>query len=1383
MAILTTNQDIVSDVVFFGNNTTLNAGDRLTGTGADDTFFYAADDTLNNLFGRTFAAFQLIGVENFDVTNDSLGFVNFDLSSSTGLVNLSVSNSSEDVRFEQVTNMVNLALNNTTDAATVDVTLQYQDAVVAGANDAMTLTVNGTNANVIRIGRVGDSDNGIETVNLITVGNSVINQLDTNLTTLNVNGGGNVAIVNALDTTVRNINSTGSGNVDLSWVNNTVGVTYVGSSTGTGVNDLLAGSGNDNITTFAGNDIINAGAGDDTVNAGEGNNTVFTGAGVNSVTTGSGNDVIIAQGTVDTISSGLGNDVINITAGGRADISAGDGSDLVNAGGNFNAAPGAGNDEIDFGANYDALRVNAGLADVNFTNVTNLEAVVIQTAGTTTLGGGAGPNNRAQLAGIESVFLVSNGSDTVDASTYTESLVVYSFGNDFNTAGVGTDVITTGSATDIFLFRGDGNLDNSDVLNAGAGFDLLTLNGDTTITGGGFSNFELIELESNRFGDFPQTSGGNTYNLTLTDANAPSAGASLTINGLALQGDTDGIGGFTSEDVFVDTTAVTAFATSINTGGGNDRVRSGSQADFMSLGAGDDAVVAGAGNDVIDLGTGNNSAILSSGDNTVFGGNGQNLIYLGTGNDTVFVGSGDDFVWSAPGSGAANAAGLDAIGDLNSLDTLVDGGGRDTIFLGGRNHVDADFTNVSGFEILDMMDARTLAVGAQAQEAGVDTVIGSFGNDVIDAQSFTSGLTVDLSRGGNDFAITGSGDDVFIAGTGDQFVNGQAGDDRLRINGNEWNLADGFAGGAGADTVVLDNTLGAVTAGVNLSLVTSVENYTFLTGGNRTAGTDADNNVLTFANAISTTVTTLTTINVNAASLTDTDDTLNVVLDASLGDADFAFNITGSATQTIVTKSNFGVNNNINFQGGAGADTLIISGGDLGGTTIFNGGAGTDVIIQVAGGLGAGQGLLSDDSFVGVTNVEILAASTGALNAVLGASASASGLQLVNGNTGNDSVVLSAAFTTPLIFILGNGGDDTFNGAASSAALTFVAVDGELNAVDTISGGSSAADVMFITATGGTSDATTVTGVETIFYAGDGDALAANGSTLLIDTTIADVNGGTQTINAGALDGLDVFTLNGGAATANLVVTGGGAADVITTGSGNDTINGGAGNDLITALAGDDTVNGGSGNDVIYGNQGADTLNGGDGDDIISGGQDNDTVNGDAGNDFLRGDLGNDTINGGSGNDQISGGQGADIMDGGSGADIFFYNQRTDSSIIEGKDTINNFESGVDKVDARGVAEAVAEYGAGAAINFAGNFATFGDAQSAITAGDGIFDVVYQQDTNTLWFDLNDDGTLNGDDLQITVNTTGASDTLTAADIYGGSVIDAAPLGTFNALF
>ncbi|MEV8467799.1 CAP domain-containing protein [Fluviibacterium sp. DFM31] len=100
-------------------------------------------------------------------------------------------------------------------------------------------------------------------------------------------------------------------------------------------------------------------------------------------------------------------------------------------------------------------------------------------------------------------------------------------------------------------------------------------------------------------------------------------------------------------------------------------------------------------------------------------------------------------------------------------------------------------------------------------------------------------------------------------------------------------------------------------------------------------------------------------------------------------------------------------------------------------------------------------------------------------------------------------------------------------------------------------------------------------------------------------------------------------------------VMGNGAANVVTTDAGDDTISVGAGDDTVNAGDGNDTIDGGGGSDQLFGQAGDDHLTGG------------------FANDFLFGGSGNDTLLGGDSNDQLFGGSGIDTMDGGNGSDFY----------------------------------------------------------------------------------------------------------------------------------
>ncbi len=186
--------------------------------------------------------------------------------------------------------------------------------------------------------------------------------------------------------------------------------------------------------------------------------------------------------------------------------------------------------------------------------------------------------------------------------------------------------------------------------------------------------------------------------------------------------------------------------------------------------------------------------------------------------------------------------------------------------------------------------------------------------------------------------------------------------------------------------------------------------------------------------------------------------------------------------------------------------------------------------------------------------------------------------------------------------------------------------------------------------------------------------------------------------------------------------------EILTTGSGNDTVTGsngvndittGPGNDTVTGLNGNDDLEGGSGNDTLSGGGGDDNVNGGLDTDIIGGGSGVDTVSyadridrvvvrldgragdGQAGeNDLIRRDVenaiggrfndllvgssgpnelsglggndvisglgGGDYLDGGRGNDRLTGGRGNDSVTGGSGTDQFFVRDRLSDDVFCG---------------------------------------------------------------------------------------------------------------------
>jgi Ca2+-binding RTX toxin-like protein len=1379
--------------LFVASNNFLNAGDTANGSGGIDDFQYFADTSLTggvagvDVFGnavviKTFAAFQLNSVETFTTINDSGQTLVFDMSSSVGLTDVVVSNSTSAVVYDELATLANVRLVKQTNALTTNVAVGYEAALTAGAATSVNLVLDNTNGNIVRIGTstgtVGQPLNtGVEIVHLTGLnGNSTINTLDNaSLTTLIVDdvvgSAFGVTITAPLSPTVTTVTNNSDGAATINASASAQAVTFTGQA------------GADNFTGGAFNDVFNLG---------NGNNTAVTGGGNNTVTTGTGVDLVLAQGGSDTVSTGDGNDTVVDTTTVNLTLNAGTGSDAyVGIGGNFDA--GVGNDTLNMGAGFDVIFSDAGVVDADFAQATGAEGFAVYTAGASTLAA------NAQAAGVNSIYLGSGGAgnDNVDASAFTSRLTVTSSGNNsaapltteagraarfgsIDSVGGGDDTVTTGNKTDQFLFRGDAALTSADNLSGGASTDAtagevgdaLYLEGDTTLTGAGtngFNGVEIVLLES-AVGSLYRTQApgagfGNQYSLTLTDANAPTSG-SLFINGTNLKGAVAGVNA--NESVVVDVTAVTTFALNVATGGGTDTIILGGAAALaaqVSTGAGADVVVESAGNavnDLIDTGLGDDTVILVGGNNTVFDAGGNNTIQLGVGNDTVLTGTGNDLILAGGGV-------------LTGTDLLADAGGYDAIFV-NTAVTDAMFVNVnptnaaiSQYEVLFASGANTITLGANAARTGFTTLVGDGAAQTfnINNASFAKGMLVDLSAGGNDVVNLGSptaiaapnpltvtpaglfdfigpvvggfvwppvggfpaapdstaNANLVVAGTGTQTVNGGSGSDVLRVNLAEMDATDVFAGAGGYDAVQFDNnaSAGGVTATVNLTNVTSVELFQTLGSGDRLASptVDIDVNTITFTGGA---VGTLTTMKLDNSAMSDPVDTTRYVLAAGLTDADFAFTVFGGAAgTTIVDKQNLGVNNNINFQGGAGQDIIQITGGDLGSTTIFNGAAGIlDTIIQTGG-------VITDDSYSSVDNVEILTATAGNLNANLGAQAAGSGLTTITGTSGNDFVLLDAAFTSPLAISLG-GGNDTFNAQNAIGTMTFSETLTNITAADTVVGGANGADVFNINAAGGGSgDLTNVAGIENYnVSANSGDAV-------------------DLVLGAGAVNGAQVFNLIGNAGTTNVSLTLHGAAA-----TANTTVNALNGVDAITTGAGNDIVNAGGGADSIFGNGGADTLNGQGGSDEISGGLGNDTLSGGDAADKLRGQGGNDQIFGDAGNDTIYGGTGGDFIDGGTGADVFLYDGTvTGDSPFGARDTVrvgtgDTFDFGIP-------------------VTFVGSQASFGDAQSAISAG-GPVEAVFQADTNILWLDVNNDGTLNNYDIQINIQFSDGLVALTGAN-------------------
>ena len=194
-------------------------------------------------------------------------------------------------------------------------------------------------------------------------------------------------------------------------------------------------------------------------------------------------------------------------------------------------------------------------------------------------------------------------------------------------------------------------------------------------------------------------------------------------------------------------------------------------------------------------------------------------------------------------------------------------------------------------------------------------------------------------------------------------------------------------------------------------------------------------------------------------------------------------------------------------------------------------------------------------------------------------------------------------------------------------------------------------------------------------------------------------------------------------------------------GTGHDVILGNSAANNLWGLSGNDELHGDLGNDALFGQAGHDQLYGDDGNDRLVGGNGSDDLFGGNGNDRLLGGQGKDYLYGEAGKDILIGGPGADLLDGGDGSDKFVF-RSVQQSKPGVRDTIQDFESGIDKIDLRSIDADITMAGNQAFIFIAG--AQFSDAPGELnfinntlsgdTDGDGIADLeIYLAGASTLF--------------------------------------------------
>ena len=351
----------------------------------------------------------------------------------------------------------------------------------------------------------------------------------------------------------------------------------------------------------------------------------------------------------------------------------------------------------------------------------------------------------------------------------------------------------------------------------------------------------------------------------------------------------------------------------------------------------------------------------------------------------------------------------------------------------------------------------------------------------------------------------------------------------------------------------------------------------------------------------------------------------------------------------------FGLNGNDAINGGLGDDRLFGGGGNdtlIGGdgNDALDGGSGTN---SLAGGAG-------DDTYVVNSAADTV-------------NETAAG--------GLDTVLASVSYTlTANVENLTLTGKN-INGTGNTLANLIIGGDG----ANVLDGGSAGADTLV----GGQGDDTYI-----VSHAGVTVTEAINAGTDTVSTVLT-----TYTLEANVENliytGASAFTGNGNGL--DNLLTGGSGVDTLYGNDGNDTLNGGsAGADILMGGLGDDTyVVSHAGMTVSEAAlAGTDTVSttlasyalGLNLENLTYVGANAFTGTGNAQDNVITGGGGNDVLNGGGGNDTLIGGAGQDNLTGGAGLDTFVFRSAAEAGNGTGNnannaDFITDFLVGTDKID------------------------------------------------------------------------------------------------------
>ena len=757
-------------------------------------------------------------------------------------------------------------------------------------------------------------------------------------------------------------------------------------------------------------------------------------------------------------------------------ITGGTATDTIRGnGGNDLLAGGAGNDTIDGGDGIDTVRYNLDQSAASVAYDENVAVTVNLADGTATRtvdpGTGSQTDND-QLISIENVI----GSDAADNITGDDNanvldggdgndVLVGAGGDDRLIGGTGADSLTGGAGTNTYVFN-TGDVVATETFTSTAGateiFEVQTTTNFSAMNAGG------------------SLDGVNNINLGIAD-DAVGAEVDATFTGDQLDGVMVTITGRDPDGGAADTNVVT-----VNINNNNDVDLSGITLVSARL------VVVNNGTGTVTLPAGNVTASGNNLDNT--------------------------FVITDPAN------------------TTVDGGdGTDTVIFATPqmlNGANGDFDGFTSIETLNLADgtpteppgeANEIILGTQGEDAGIRTVVGGNGRDVIDASAYDEAVTL----------LGGEGDDTLIGGNGADTLDAGPGDDINTLEGN--NGADTFIVDDGTELVPETDAIADLGFGNDILQVGEFSTVNADMPNGYVAGAGSFNNGT--VNIVQTGVTGPVPIDLseiggnNGVNLTinpmsagqqvigtEQDDVITGSNDAGIRDEingaggndelnglDGADILTGGEGNDTLT----GGDGNDSLTGGLGNDTFVV---DSGTDTIATGDLSDGDELQVSEGATANaDGIVSftagtDSSNEGTANLTSANVGMGEVTTinVSAAADDPDGSYVLTGGDGDDTLIADAGADE----LFGGAGEDTLDGGAGIDVVDYSAsnqADATITYNDTTG--------FFEVSIGGETDE--VTNVETLQFADANVQLVGSGSEYNIQEAINASAAGETIVLAG----------------------------------------------------------------------------------------------------------------------------------------------------------------------------------------------------------------------------------------------------------------------------